>query len=242
MKHIALLMTVLLCALSAGAVDKSEVVAPVIKPNEMGYIALSDCPTKAMHVSTFVYDEEDGSMRAKVYVGRSLVLWYKGFDVSGAKRSEVHYLDANFDGYIDILIGSGEARNYSVLLVWDVEEESFKKVDNEMNGELLLHPSTKTLLLRGSASWCSSFYDRYAFVGCNMVLQEQLVNISERSEFPSYGVRKAYTVVTSENRDANGYYTDVKLSTNDAKQLPSYWRDIITAYDQLLQKMAEMYE
>ncbi|MBQ5465750.1 MAG: hypothetical protein IIT60_00725, partial [Muribaculaceae bacterium] len=87
MKKVAVLMMSLLCAMSVMAVDKSDVAAPVIEPNEMGFIILKDCPVKAPHVSTFVYDNEDGSMRAKVYVARSLVLWYDDLDVSGAERN-----------------------------------------------------------------------------------------------------------------------------------------------------------
>ena len=232
-KTIAIMLT-LLCALGVKAVDKSDVVAPVIKPNEMGYITLSDCPTRAMHVSTFVYDEEDGSLRAKVYVGRTLILWYKDLDVSGAKRREVHYLDANFDGYIDILIGSGESRNYSVLLLWDVEKQSFVKVDNSMNGLLMLDPQSKTLLFEGSASWCSMFYSRYGFEGTAMKLKDQLVYITERSEYGTYGVKATYTVTTDEEPDANGYYRNVQVSTSSKANLPKHWQRIVNAYDKLL--------
>ena len=234
MKHIALLIMSLLCAVGVKAVDKSDVVAPVIKPNEMGFITLKDCPIKAMHVSTFVYDEEDGSMRAKVYVGKTLILWYKGLDASGAKRRDVHYLDANFDGYIDILIGSGESRNYSVLLLWDAEKESFKKVDNDMNGLLMLDPQSKTLLLEGSASWCSMFYSRYGFEGTTMKLKDQLVYISERSEYGTYGVKSTYTITTDEEPAADGYYRNVQLSTNSRASLPKYWQRIVDAYNRLL--------
>lgn len=234
MKKIAVLMMSLLCALGVNAVDKSEVVAPVIKPNEMGYITLKDCPTRAMHVSTFVYDEEDGTLRAKVYVGRTLILWYKDLEVSGAKRREVHYLDANFDGYIDILIGSGESRNYSVLLLWDKEKESFRKVDNSMNGLLMLDPQSKTLLLEGSASWCSMFYSRYGFEGTTMKLKDQLVYITERSEYGSYGVKATYTVTTDEEPATNGYYRNVQVSTDSKANLPKHWQRIVNAYNQLL--------
>lgn len=238
MRKVAVLMMSLLCAMGAGAVDKSEVVAPVIKPNEMGFITLKDCPVKAPHVSTFVYDNEDGSMRAKVYVGKSsdrerLVLWYDDLDVSGAERNRTHYLDANFDGYIDILIGSGESRNYSVLMLWDVEKESFKKVDNSMNGLLMLDPQSKTLLLEGSASWCSMFYSRYKFEGTEMKLVDQLVYITEPSEYGTYGVKAAYTITTDEEPGDDGHYRNVQLSTNSKASLPKDWQRIVNAYNQL---------
>ena len=228
------MMLTLLCVLGVNAVEKSDVVAPVIKANEMGYITLKDCPTRAMHVSTFVYDEEDGSLRAKVYVGRTLILWYKDLEVSGAKRREVHYLDANFDGYIDILIGSGESRNYSVLLLWDEEKQSFKKVDNSMNGLLMLDPRSKTLQLEGSASWCSMFYERYGFEGTTMKLKDQLVYITDRSEYGTYGVKATYTVTTDKEPGADGYYRNVQVSTNSKASLPKHWQRIVNAYDKLL--------
>ncbi|MBQ3959179.1 MAG: hypothetical protein II677_01680 [Muribaculaceae bacterium] len=233
MKKVAVLMMSLLCAMSVMAVDKSDVAAPVIEPNEMGFITLKDCPVKAPHVSTFVYDNEDGSMRAKVYVARSLVLWYDDLDVSGAERNRTHYLDANFDGYIDILIGSGESRNYSVLMLWDVEKESFKKVDNSMNGLLMLDPQSKTLLLEGSASWCSMFYSRYRFEGTEMKLVDQLVYITEPSEYGTYGVKAAYTITTDEEPGEDGHYRNVQLSTNSKASLPKDWQRIVNAYNQL---------
>ena len=232
MRILSSFIAITLCALCATAA-KNDMAAPKIKANKTGFIALNNCPTSHNHVSVTVSEAGD-AFNARIFVDGDIFQRFDGLEISGPEYATAHFLDANCDGYVDILLGSGTARNYSVLLLWDRKTRMFVKVDNDMNGYLLLDPSTKTLSLLCSASWCSTFYSRFAFNGSKMKLKDELIHISDAAEFGTYGVKKAYTVVNSEKQNSKGYYTNVVLSTNKKSQLPQLWHRLIKAYETAL--------
>lgn len=228
MRLLSFIVATIFVTISATAA-RNNMAAPVIKANKTGFIALNDCPTTHNHVSVTVTEADDGHC-ARIFVDGSIYQTFNGLEISSPEYQTAHYLDANFDGYVDILLGSGTARNYSVLLVWDKRTKLFVKADNDMNGYLMLDPSTKTLSLMGSASWCSTFYSRFTFSGTTMKLKDELIHISDVAERSSYGVKNAFTVVSSEKQNSKGYYTDVVLSTSKMSKLPRHWPRLIKAY------------
>ena len=66
-----------------------------------------------------------------------------------------------------------------------------------------------------------------------MKLVDQLVYITEPSEYGTYGVKAAYTITTDEEPGDDGHYRNVQLSTNSKASLPKHWQRIVNAYNQL---------
>lgn len=146
--------------------------------------------------------------------------------VSAGDAAPVHYLDANFDGYTDIFIGAGESRTYSTLLLWNDKEKQFVRVgelgDPDWQG-FMLCPAKKMVFGGGSGSYCSFYITRSHFEGFELVQDEQLTIITDKSEYIAYGVHDKYTL-----QDAN----DKRLcSTENNDGLPSLWQTIVKAYD-----------
>lgn len=208
--------------------------APAVSANAigMGFVTIYDLPTTSTSVSTVLSEDDEGSVIAKIYSNGALLQRFDELTVSGERA--VHYLDANFDGYVDILIGTGASRNYSVLLVWNQSLHRFEKVDNSMNGDILLQPSTCTLILQCSGSWCSNYYTRYRLTGAVMTEVDQLLMISERSEYITYEVTNKYTVRRGRRYDSMGELLNpgvVDCSVAVPSGLPKAWQLILSAYD-----------
>lgn len=146
--------------------------------------------------------------------------------VSVGDAAPVHYLDANFDGYTDIFIGAGESRTYSTLLLWDDNTKQFVRIGELGNPDLqgfMLCPAEKKVIEGGSGSYCSFYITRSHFVGFELVQDEQLTIITDKSEYIAYGVHDKYTL-----QDAN----EKRLcSTENIDGLPSLWQTIVKAYD-----------
>ena len=204
-------------------------------------VCIHDLPTSSTEVTTIVSESAEGDLSAKIYRDGSLLQRFDGLDISeGPAGWPVHYLDANFDGYVDILIGSGASRNYSALLVWNPVARRFDKVDNEMNGDILLHPAAKMLYLQCSGSWCSNFYTRYKLEGASMTQVDELVVISDRAEYDTFEVSDKYTLRHGRAYDKMGNIISpgtVDCSTSTSARLPREWQLILNAYDRFYNLM-----
>lgn len=235
MKKAIVLSIIALCAsFSMVFATSHEMAAPIVESNTlgMGMVCIHDLPTSSTEVTTIVSESAEGDLSAKIYRDGNLLQQINDLMVSGAHS--VHYLDANFDGYVDILIGTGTSRNYSALLVWNPVARRFDKVDNEMNGDILLHPAAKMLYLQCSGSWCSNFYTRYKVEGARMTKVDELVVISDRAEYDTFEVSDRYTLRHGHAYDKMGNIISpgtVDCSTSTSARLPREWQLILNAYD-----------
>ena len=132
-------------------------------------------------------------------------------------------MDANFDGYVDILIGHAEARTNWTLLVWDSRQRRFLRSEG-CDGRLLLQPSTKMMLGLSSGSWCSTYFYRYKLTGNKITEIDYLVEISDPNEYKQHGVKNRYTVHKGRH---------IAISTSSKSKLPQEWQQILKGYDVL---------
>ena len=195
--------------------------APVIKPNKFGFITKYDLPTKMDHLKVVATQDKDYMVTAKIYYDGKLIQTFNGLDVNAFDYSGVYYLDANFDGYVDILIGALVARNYSALLVWDKQKGKFVRVDNEMNGYIVLQPSTKMFVLSCDGGSSSNYYFRYKLTGSRMTEVDYLLKISDSKMYKGWGVKNRYTLYKN-NR--------ITSSTSLESKLPQEWQYILKSY------------
>lgn len=231
---IAIAIAAMCASFSMAFATSVDMAAPVVKSNTLGMemVCIHDLPTSSTEVTTIVSESVEGDLSAKIYRNGNLLQQINDLMVSGAHS--VHYLDANFDGYVDILIGTGTSRNYSALLVWNPVARCFDKVDNEMNGDILLHPAAKMLYLQCSGSWCSNFYTRYKLEGASMTQVDELVVISDRAEYYTFEVSDKYTLRHGRAYDKMGNLISpgtVDCSTSSTARLPREWQLILNAYD-----------
>lgn len=196
----------------------SDMLAPQIQPNKAGLITLKLCPTTYQNLKVELSKDCN---EAKIYDGDSLLQTISAPDceqfVAGG-NALVYFMDANFDGYVDIFIGSGESRTYSTLLTWNPVEKQFVRVGEQGNPTLqnfMLYPSKKTVFDGGSESAFADFFTCYDWKNGGLQKLNDLYVVNDPEKYIEYGVDAKYTL-----RDADD---KVLLSTDKLSDLPAQW-------------------
>lgn len=199
--------------------------APAIDPDAEGLIRLSQCPS--IYDKMEVAVSEDNTSVSITYDGQQLQTITDADDglVATGDGAAIHFMDANFDGFVDIFIGPGESRTYSTLLLWDVAAKQFKRVGklgDPSFQNIMLYPSKKYLFEGGSSSWCSDFFTRSIWEDGDLKKIEELVIVSDAEQYGEYEVKNKYTLRDSQQEDI--------LSTDDISSLPLPWKSVLDRY------------
>ncbi len=196
--------------------------------NKYGYYNVLSCPTSpSFFKATTEQNEEDGTYKVYIYHGNYLAQTIK-CDVTGG---ELHFLDANFDGNLDIVVGPVTSRNYSTILLWSDAEQEFLATGIELNGYYLVNPKSKTWVSLGSNGASTTFYQTYKWNGLALDTDELLMVISDKTTRAEYRVNTLYTLIKG-----NYYYgleteKNVIKRTDQLKKLPKHWQQIIESFD-----------
>lgn len=199
--------------------------APLVTPDESGLIQLSQCPTS--------YDKMELTFSND---NTTVTITYDGKEIQTLSDSEeglvatgdnvpVHFMDANFDGYVDIFIGQGKSRTYSSLLVWDEPSKQFKRIGvlgDPSYQNIMLYPSKKYVFEGGSNSWCNESFTRSIWEDGNLKRVEELCIVSAAEQYGEYQVTNKYTLRDGQQEDI--------LSTDDMSTLPSPWGSVLVNY------------
>lgn len=199
--------------------------APVITPDESGFIRLSQCPTTYDKMEVAFSD--DNTKVTITYDGQLIQTLSDEEDglVATGDDVPVHFMDANFDGFVDIFIGPGESRTYSSLFIWDESEKQFKrigKLGDPSYQNIMLYPSKKYVFEGGSNSWCNESFTRSVWEDGNLKKVEELNIVSAVEQYGEYGVENKYTLRDAKQKDI--------ISTDDMSTLPSPWGSFLVRY------------
>lgn len=200
------------------------------KTDKNGFYKVLDCPTSPSYFkATTEMNDDDGSLNVNIYHGRQLAQTIK-CDVSG---DGLHFLDANFDGDLDIVVGPATARNYSTILLWSDKKSQFVPTGVELNGYFLVNPKAKMWVGMSSNGASSTFYSKYTWNGNTLQATETLMVFGNPSDYADNGVTTKYTLIKG-----NDYYSPasvgcVKLRTNKLAKLPKQWQQIIASFDNM---------
>ena len=214
--------------------DDSEMMAPQITAEADGFIVLDQCPTQYPTIR-FVLEGEGSILKAKVYKNDMLLQILEGEDEYDALATDivdindpknVHFMDINFDGYVDIFIGRSMSRTKSSAFLWNPTSESFQQVaKEEMFQNIILEPSSKSLYQGGSGSWCYSGFSRYKWYYYSVEELETLEVVSDASQYEDYNVTHEYTVKTKEG--------EIVSETDNISELPEKWRAVYERYKEI---------
>ena len=204
--------------------------APDITPKADGLITLDMCPTSYKHLRVEVSKDHS---TAQIFSNNELLQTISNDEnplvAGGAENDEIHFVDANFDGMTDIIIGPCESRTYSTLLLWNDKARQFQRVGTLGEPSLqgfMIHVPSQSVIEGGSSSWCAFNVTRSQWNGTQLKHVEELIIITDSEQFGEYGVSATYTI-----SDANH---KVLYSHDDAKLLPTVWMDIANAYQNRL--------
>ena len=204
--------------------NDSEMKAPQVTADADGFIMLEQCPTQYSTIR-IALEGEGCIMKAKVYKNDMLLQILEGEDENDELASDivdindpknVHFMDINFDGYVDIFIGTSVSRTKNSVFLWNPTSESFQRAaKDEMLQNIILEPSSKTLYEGGSGSWCYRGLSKYKWNNYSIEEFETLEIVSDASQYEDYDVTHEFTVKTKEG--------EIVSETDNVSELPEKW-------------------
>lgn len=195
-----------------------------------GFYKVLDCPTSPSYFkATAERNEEEGIFNVNIYHGRILAQTIKCDVTSG----DMHFLDANFDGNLDIVVGPATARNFSTILLWSDKTKQFVPTGVGLNGYFLVNPKAKIWVGISSDGASSTLYSKHIWRGNKFEVAESLMVFSNPSEYALYGVTTKYTLIKGDDYYSPASVGCVKLRTNKLSKLPKQWQQIIDSFDKM---------
>ena len=203
------------------AVDSTQTMAaPVIELDGEGMFSIDDCPTTYEGLEIVKHEGEYGLSSIDIMRDGQLLRSFNFTDDDYVTRDEVHFLDANFDGYVDIFLGPGCDREYSALFLWNPEQSNFVRGYEDgnpiLNGNYKFHPASQKVYFTGSGSFSSNHAVRLSWQNYNLQSEEALTSEMlksrlDESQPAKYVVRK-------------GISGKIIFSTDDPNKIPAQWK------------------
>ncbi len=184
--------------------DKEKLTSLMVMSNVRsgsGLINLDLCHTthKYLHIAV-----SSDRTEVRIYMGNELLQDIKDEEGLVSEVEGVWYLDANFDGYTDIFIGTNEPRNHNALLLWNPNEGKFQRVGSFGEPGLhgfMLHTPSKSVI-ESEFSLSGAGLRRSTWRGNTLQTIESLeINYSTEDSDGSkpYEVRDAHSNVIAES-------------------------------------------
>ena len=192
---------------------------PAVQLDEYGMFTVADCPTTHDVLEVKFHEGEYCIDRVYIYADGMLMQSVPISEQDAITRKVVHFLDANFDGNVDILIGPGCNREYSTLIVWDREENCFARATNDgftvFNGDFYYEPERMAVYRMTSSSAFETTYTLMTWQGTDLQSEELFLQVFDPSYYDFYHVKHRYTV--------RGYYTGEDIGSDNPNDISEPW-------------------
>ena len=204
----------------AQAQESDPLAVPAVTLDQYGTFTMADCPTTHETLEVKLLENDYRIVKVQIFAEGMLMQSLPIREEDAITRNEVHFLDANFDGNVDILIGPGCNREYSALIIWDNEENCWARATNEgfsiFNGDFFYDPSRMAVYRRTSSSAAETTYTMMTWQGTDLQSEETFLIIGDRSCYDSYHVTHRYTI--------RNYYSDEDIiSTDNPNEIFDPW-------------------
>lgn len=193
---------------------------PAIALDINGLFSVDDCSTTHDLLEVVTHEGEYCIDMVQIYADGMLMQSLPISENDAITRNMVHFIDANFDGFVDILIGPGTNREYSALILWDREENCFVRATNDgftvFNGDFFYQPESMVVYRRTSSCVAETTWTLMVWQGSDLQSEETFLQVSDPSYYDFYRVNHHYTV--------RNYYSDEDvISTDDPNQIYEPW-------------------
>lgn len=219
-----------LVSCSAMAQQSNPLAVPEVALDEYGYFTVADCPTTHDVLEVRLHKGEYCIDKVEIYAEGMLMQSVPISEDDAITREVVHFIDANFDGNVDILIGPGCNREYSTLILWDKEQELFVRASNDgftvFNGDFYYDPERMVVYRLTSSSAFETTGTMMVWQGTDLQSEETFLQVFDPFQYDYHHVTHRYTV--------RGYYSgDDVISTDSPNDIGFPWdRWVITNYNE----------
>lgn len=219
-RYVVVLVALVFMASLAQAQESNPLAVPAVTLDRYGTFTVADCPTTHETLEVKLLENENRIDKIQIFAEGMLMQSLPVREEDAITRNEVHFLDANFDGNVDILIGPGCNREYSALIMWDREENCWARATNDgfsiFNGDFFYDPSRMVVYRRTSSSAVETTYTMMIWQGTDLQSEETFLIIGDRSCYDSYHVTHRYTI--------RNYYSDEDIiSTDNPNEIFNPW-------------------
>ena len=219
-RYVVTLVALFFMASLVQAQESNPLAVPTIALDQYGTFTVADCPTTHETLEVKLLEGEYGIIKVQIFAEGMLMQSLPIREEDAITRNEVHFLDANFDGNVDILIGPGCNREYSALIMWDREENCWARGTNDgfsvFNGDFFYDPNRMVVYRRTSSSAVETTYTMMTWQGTDLQSEETFLIIGDKSCYDSYRVTHRYTI--------RNYYSDEDVvSTDDPNEIFEPW-------------------
>ena len=221
---IVFVVVTVFAACGATAQHSNPLAVPEVQLDEYGYFTVADCPTTHDVLEVKLHRGEYCIDKVEIYAEGMLMQSVPISEDDAVTREIVHFIDANFDGNVDILIGPGCNREYSTLILWDRDEELFARATNDgftvFNGDFYYDPERMVVYRMTSSSATTG--TMMVWQGTDLQSEETFLQVFDPSQYDYHHVTHRYTV--------RGYYSgDDVISTDNPSDIGFPWdRWVIT--------------
>lgn len=200
-----------------------------------GVLALHKCPQKIDGLSVELAMDDDYGQSVKITKDGKFLQELKGDFYQGSPmvfdNSMVYYVDANFDEYTDIFIGTGDDRTDNTILLWNSDKNIFEKYGKIGEPSLMnpyFSPSENAIYECGQNGFYSFGYSKSVWKDGKLVTQEHLdeiINIDEGFDYKTYNEGLDY----KRSKKYAFFDSNYKLimETNEIDELPNKWAEVI---------------
>lgn len=215
-----ILAVIALIPCNAAAQQGNPLAVPQVSLDEYGLFSVEDCPTTHDVLDVKFHEGEYCIDKVEIYANGMLMQSIPISEDDAITRKEVHFLDANFDGNVDILIGPGCNREYSTLILWDREENLFVRASNDgftvFNGNFYYEPERMAVYRMTSSSAFETTYTLMMWQGSDLQSEENFIQVFDPSYYDFYHVTHCYTI--------RNYHSDEDaISTDDPSEIFDPW-------------------
>ena len=210
-RYVVVLVALVFMASLAQAQESNPLEVPAVTLDQYGTFTVADCPTTHETLEVKLLENEYRIDKIQIFAEGMLMQSLPVREEDAITRNEVHFLDANFDGNVDILIGPGCNREYSALIMWDREENCWARATNDgfsiFNGDFFYDPSRMVVYRRTSSSAVETTYTMMIWQGTDLQSEETFLIIGDSLCYDSYHVTRRYTI--------RNYYSDEDIISTD---------------------------
>ena len=219
-RYVVMLAALVFMASLAQAQESNPLAVPAVTLDRYGTFTVADCPPTHETLEVKLLENENRIDKIQIFAEGMLMQSLPVREEDAITRNEVHFLDANFDGNVDILIGPGCNREYSALIMWDREENCWARATNDgfsiFNGDFFYDPSRMVVYRRTSSSAAETTYTMMIWQGTDLQSEETFLIIGDSSCYDSYHVTHHYTI--------RNYYSDEDIiSTDNPNEIFNPW-------------------
>jgi hypothetical protein len=219
-RYVVVFVALVFMASLAQAQEPNPLAVPAVALDQYGTFTVADCQTTHETLEVKLLENENRIDKIQIFAEGMLMQSLPIREEDAITRNEVHFLDANFDGYVDILIGPGCNREYSALIMWDREENCWARATNDgfsiFNGDFFYDPNRMVVYRRTSSSAAETTYTMMIWQGTDLQSEETFLIIGDRSCYDSYHVTHRYTI--------RNYYSDEDIiSTDNPNEIFNPW-------------------